>query len=217
MPQQKLQPERTPLSTLFDWLSRPGAATSGAVLAAQQLATPLTRSSNLTGQRKDSFDDVLTETGMEQGPLRSALGFAGDVVADPINLIPGGALMKGAKGIGKVAGAGLAKVGLDAPMRGLDKAFVRYYGLPDSYADARRLLQSENTWAREKAGTKPFGGKVEKRKIPLPGVKKGRWENLGGDGTPEGGFEVQDYGTDITSSAGPGVATLWPKGPSNPW
>jgi len=74
----------------------------------------------LSGQDKTSYRDVLEQSGMEQGKLRSALGFAGDVLLDPttyLTLGTGTAAKIGgktaAKGLGKVVPELLGKEAID--------------------------------------------------------------------------------------------------------
>jgi hypothetical protein len=74
----------------------------------------------LSGQDKTSYRDVLAQSGMEQGKLRSALGFAGDVLLDPttyLTLGTGTAAKIGgktaAKGLGKVIPKALGKEAID--------------------------------------------------------------------------------------------------------
>ena len=63
----------------------------------------------LSGEDKTSYGDVLEQSGMERGKLRSTLGFAADVLLDPTTYLTLGA-GAGAKVSGKVAAKGLGKV-----------------------------------------------------------------------------------------------------------
>lgn len=74
----------------------------------------------LSGQDRTSYRDVLAQSGMEQGPLRSTLGFAGDVLLDPttyLTLGTGTAAKIGgktaAKGLGKIIPKALGKEAID--------------------------------------------------------------------------------------------------------
>ena len=74
----------------------------------------------LSGQDRTSYRDVLAQSGMEQGKLRSALGFAGDVLLDPttyLTLGTGTAAKIGgktvAKGLGKIIPKALGKEAID--------------------------------------------------------------------------------------------------------
>lgn len=62
----------------------------------------------LSGNDRTSYRDVLEQSGMERGKLRSALGFAGDVLLDPTTYLTLG-VGAGAKVGGKVAAKGLGK------------------------------------------------------------------------------------------------------------
>lgn len=121
--------------TLLDYLGRPAAATSGAVLALQKHEDPIDAiSAALTGGPKTSFRDVLEEAGMPEGKMRGALGFAADVVLDPTNLIPiGGLGQKAVKaGIAGLHGAQalLPKLGpLGRIANAVGEAVTPYYGL----------------------------------------------------------------------------------------
>jgi len=74
----------------------------------------------LSGEDKTSYRDVLGQSGMEQGKLRSVLGFAGDVLLDPatyLTLGTGTAAKIGgktaAKGLGKIIPKTLGKEAID--------------------------------------------------------------------------------------------------------
>lgn len=154
-----LETVTTPLSKTLDVITRPGAATAGAVGAALQGENPIPRAvANLTGARRDSFGDVLGEQGMPEGKTRDILGFAADVVIDPLNIGAVAALpFKALKAAGRLRP--IAK-GLEAAksaplVEDLGKKFIPYYGLDKfkeaapaagreamTYADKRRLLAS---------------------------------------------------------------------------
>lgn len=144
----------SPLSTALDYLSRPGRATAGFIGdALNDAPNPEARAwKNLTGERKDDFDQVLKEQGMEEGWTRTGLGLAGDIALDPLNVV-GAPIIKG---IGKTikaipgvkrAGNALANTGV---VQDLAKKFVPFHGLDKfkhadsglSYADNRRLFNS---------------------------------------------------------------------------
>ncbi|MHB1407855.1 MAG: hypothetical protein ACYCV0_20005, partial [Desulfitobacteriaceae bacterium] len=83
----------------------------------------------LTGQDRTSYSDVLGETGMKPGALRSTLGFVGDVLLDPttyLTLGTGAAAKAGvtasAKGLGKVIPKALGK-------KAVDRGGVKFAGL----------------------------------------------------------------------------------------
>lgn len=58
----------------------------------------------LTGKDRKSFSDALASGGVENKYARGIGGFAGDVILDPLNLIPGVAFTKAAQGMKKGAG-----------------------------------------------------------------------------------------------------------------
>jgi len=82
----------------------------------------------LSGQDRTSYRDVLEQSGMEQGKLRSALGFAGDVLLDPTTYLTLG-VGTGAKIGGKVAAKGLGKVIPQAlGKEAIDKGGLKFMG-----------------------------------------------------------------------------------------
>jgi hypothetical protein len=160
---------------VLDVLGRPGRATAGAVLASQQgRSVGEAVEANLRGTRQDTFDDVLAQAGVEDGTGRRVAGFAADVVLDPTNLLPVGAIGKAAKAGAEVLGIAkpLAKAGAalkETPLvESLGQRFIPYYGLdkftakaglrtgekPLTYQDLRRLHQSYLTAVRDDAGQK---------------------------------------------------------------
>lgn len=144
--------EQSTVRLILDILGRPGAATAGAVRGLVRSDQDVWDNimGNLSGRKRDSFDDVLGDMGMGPSWTRSGLGLAADIVVDPTNLIPFGAatkVVKGAgKGLGRLAGAALdvlpkGDVVKDAALtakNALGKAFVPYYGLPEDFARLRR-------------------------------------------------------------------------------
>lgn len=105
----------------------------------------------LTGQDRTSYSDVLAETGMKPGALRSTLGFIGDVALDPttyLTLGTGVASKAGgkatAKGLGKLVPKALGK-------EAVDRGGVKFAGLSlipqttiNKAADAIKLPQLAN-------------------------------------------------------------------------
>lgn len=92
------------LSRLFDILSRPNYAVANLAkdVVTQNDVHPLKSVlSGLAGTQKTTFSDVLTETGMDEGPIRSVLGLTLDIGLDPTTYIPGANLTK-LKSFGKV-------------------------------------------------------------------------------------------------------------------
>jgi len=148
------QPIKTTVGTVFDYLGRPGAATAGAINALQTGEPVLERvGQNLSGERRDDFDDVLEDAGMEDSFGRRALGFAGDVVVDPLNLTPAGWIGKLGKATKATDALGAAKSAVskfDTKLGGhgkdvvddLGKKLVPQYGLPADYARDRRMINA---------------------------------------------------------------------------
>lgn len=97
------------LGWLFDKLSRSNYAV--AEFAREWAATGDPDASALwegfSGKKKTTYSDFLAEVGMDEGPLRSALGLGLDIFADPLTYVPvAGAVakirqLKGAKTQGK--------------------------------------------------------------------------------------------------------------------
>lgn len=134
--------EQSTFGRVLDLFGRPGAATAGVVrsLAREEgLGTAWDRFwKNLKGERRDDFGDVLQDAGMKSGWGRTGLGFVGDVVLDPLNLV-GGVAFKGARAIGGFTGNALRKIpAVDDLARGFNQAFVPYANLPTEYGELRR-------------------------------------------------------------------------------
>lgn len=153
------QPETSTLTWVLQQLAKPGRATAGFIggsLAEGGEEGVRRALANLTGEREDDFDDVLAQEGMADTWDRRALGFAGDVVLDPLNAIPAGAVGRGisrAVGLGGDAlGGALRSIGAGGVVDGARKvkdtfgeALIPHYSLreiPD-YQKARRLFDSE--------------------------------------------------------------------------
>src|SRR5690606_37220469 len=112
------------LFRIFDYLSRPGYATASAALEAVQGNwgdIPQAFVQGLRGERPGSFRDVALELGVSDRPIipafegipvlgaswAGALGFLGDVVFDPLNLVGIGTLNRAgraAQAAGKLQG-----------------------------------------------------------------------------------------------------------------
>lgn len=178
-------------------VAKPGAATAGLVggFLEKDLDEGLSRAAaNLTGDRQDQFADVLEQQGMAPGLGRSALGFGLDVVADPLNLVPVGGIVKGAKVVGRGIGAA-ADVAKAVPIlgrgvrlaedagryvvEGTGEIFDRFHSLRDNpaYQQKRRLLDSErhavadNEWHRLFERYK--GTTQDERRAILQAIDKG--------------------------------------------
>jgi len=82
----------------------------------------------LSGEDKTSYGDVLEQSGMERGKLRSALGFVADVALDPTTYLTLG-VGTGAKVGGKAAAKGLGKVIPKAlGKEAIDRGGVKFMG-----------------------------------------------------------------------------------------
>lgn len=157
MPFDQPKGEESTLLAALDYLGRPGRAVAGGVRAYNRGDDPIARALlNLQGTKEDTWDDVLADQGYADGWGRRAAGFAGDVVLDPLNLVPVGAATKGIGKVlgraGDVAASGLTAMGLEGVVEGarltkdaFGKALVPYYTLRNTpeYAKARRLFDSE--------------------------------------------------------------------------
>jgi hypothetical protein len=157
------QPVKTTVGTVLDILGRPGAATAGfiggalddgpglsdVVLGKERPGAFKRAWQNLTGERRDDFDQVLEEQGFEDSFARKAAGFVGDVVVDPLNLVGVGAVKTVAKAGTKAIATPLAKglAAADKATGGIGKAivddlgqkFVPRYGLEVSATEAATL------------------------------------------------------------------------------
>lgn len=145
------------LGRALELLGRPSKSVAGFVRGIQDGEDPLARAKrNFLGEQEDDFEGVLAREGMEEGFGRSALGFVGDVVLDPLNLA--GAPIAKAAGLG-LKGAGKLATKLPAakllkekfvPLSGLDEIIGKSGG---SYQDMRRLhnsrLNSESAEAND--------------------------------------------------------------------
>lgn len=81
----------------------------------------------LSGQDRTSYRDVLEQSGMKQGKLRSALGFAGDVLLDPTTYLTLGT-GTAAKVGGKTAAKGLGKLPALLGKEAIDKGGIKFMG-----------------------------------------------------------------------------------------
>jgi hypothetical protein len=169
-PEEDEDEESSLLDKVFKLVSRPGAATAGAVAGALS-DKPGTEGDalkrgweNLRGARTDTFDTVLEEQGYEDTKKRNIAGFVGDLVIDPLNVLPVGAIAKGAKALGKATGATklVEKAKQTGVAKELGEKFIPHFGLSKfkqatgdlSYADTRRLANSKLGYAKEQAAKK---------------------------------------------------------------
>jgi hypothetical protein len=139
------QPVKTTVGGVFDLLTRPVASLAGAALAEREGRSRVGAVvDNLAGRRKDSFMDVAAKDFGEDSFTGKALGFAGDMVADPLNLA-GGAIPKAiraaapaAKAVGNLAPDAVQRVA--AGVRdALGEKFVPRYGTAVTDVDAAAL------------------------------------------------------------------------------
>lgn len=121
---------------VFNTLGRPGALTAGVVqdiVAGTPQNIPTTFRETLTptgvGEFKKTvdFNDVLGTMGMEEGWKRAGLGLVGDVVLDPLNLLPIGALAKGLSKAGDITGISSVMKSAGAPIiNAVEETFTQY-------------------------------------------------------------------------------------------
>ena len=106
----------TVLGGALDILGRPAQTVSGAALAIQE-GRPWHEGAKegLFGERSDlNFATVFERAGMENELARNLLGFAADVVTDPLNVFGIGVV----RGVTAKAARGLARPVLNIPLRG---------------------------------------------------------------------------------------------------
>lgn len=92
---------------LFDALEligRPGQAVMGAVDAAVSGGNPLKQAvQGFTGQEKFRGSELIDDIGVDNKVARAILGTGLEIALDPLTFVPGGALLKGAKGVANFA------------------------------------------------------------------------------------------------------------------
>ena len=111
----------------------------------------------LSGQDRTSYRDVLEQSGMEPGILRSTLGFAGDVLLDPTTYLTLG-VGTGAKIGSKVAAKGLGK----AIPKALGKEVIDKGGL--KFMGASLIPKTVIDKGVEKAGLNKLGNALRDSK-----------------------------------------------------
>lgn len=162
------------LDRVLDVVAIPGRMTAGVARALVRGENPAERAAaNLRGSAEDDFDDVLADVGVADSFGRRALGFVGDVVLDPLNVVPIAPLAKAAgaaTGVGRALNAGAEAARTSRLGQALAKRLVPFHGtqkfktlveetLPSgemvsqelSYKDLRRLQQSRREYAVERA------------------------------------------------------------------
>lgn len=137
----------------------------------------------LSGQERVSYRDVLEQSGMKKGALRSTLGFAGDVLLDPTTYLTLG-VGTGAKIGGKVAAKGLGKaipkaLGKEA----IDRGGIKFMGaslIPgrviEKGAEKAGIFKAGNLLRDSKAGQVLGKGLVPN--FREAGTDKKTWESF---------------------------------------
>src|SRR5690625_3147052 len=91
------------LLDIFEVIQRPfqaGTNVASALTSREDTRNPLTAAmQGLTGKSTKTFSDVLQGAGFEDNIGTKTAGLALDMLLDPINIIPGGAVMKAGQGI----------------------------------------------------------------------------------------------------------------------
>lgn len=144
------------LDKVLHVVNAPGAAVAAgakAYGAGEDISDAMASQFKLSGPQTN-WRDVLKQEGILEGsPLaQTALGFAGDVVLDPTNLIPVGAVTKGLKMLGKVPGAAKAGKALKETSiaQDLGTKFIPHFeapttmplsGVGPTYREQKTLLQ----------------------------------------------------------------------------
>lgn len=115
-------------------LDRPRNAAHNAILGAMKGESPDEVLINLkqgwTFEEMAHFEDMLDVMGAPAGVMRKVGGFVGDVVLDPLNLIPGAAIAKAAKAT-KVAGLMDRTIKAAGRSAALRQSVVRWTGVPE--------------------------------------------------------------------------------------
>lgn len=117
---------------LLENLDRPRNAVHNAILGGIEGDTETTLQNLVRGwtfEERAHFEDILDAMDVEAGLVRKIAGFAGDVVIDPLNLIPGSLLAKAAKGtkLSAVFDKAVTWAGQNAALR---QSVVRWSGIP---------------------------------------------------------------------------------------
>lgn len=165
-PPQLRNPDPSTFERILDWAQRPVSATSGAALALQQGTSPLEAiGRSLQGLERHSWEDVLEESGMDEGWGRTIAGFTGDVFLDPLNLIPAAPVGK-ALGLTGSIGESLARQGgklakglihQSPGLEALGKKYIPYYGLPTPFRSKAQLLEANKRYVRNQAAEELAG------------------------------------------------------------
>lgn len=94
-----------------------------------------------TFEESAHFEDMLEAMGVEAGFVRKVAGFGGDVVLDPLNLIPGAMLTKAAKvtRVSKAMGSVMTAMGKNPALR---ETLVRWSGIPGADEIYQKAIDS---------------------------------------------------------------------------
>jgi len=116
---------------MLEQLDRPRNAVHNAILGGIEGDTDTTLQNLIRGwtfEERAHFEDILDAMGAEAGLVRKIAGFAGDVVVDPLNLIPASLLAKAAKGT-KLSGVFDKAVKWAGQNAALRQSVVRWSGI----------------------------------------------------------------------------------------
>lgn len=157
-----LAPLKTAVGSAFEFLNRPSRAVAESALALKH-GTPVGAAAmkGLRGESKASFEDLLAEEGMDPGWKRTLAGLGLDIATDPLNLV-GGLPFKALKALDKLPAIAKAEKAVkEIPLvEAAGKRMVPYFGLPEDYTKAKRLLESEIAARRGEA----YQGAIERFK-----------------------------------------------------
>ena len=184
--------EQSTLGTALDWMSRPSAAIAAGLGGAMrgELDAGQAAFNQLTGaDPQTNWKQQLTKLGApEDSMLASAAGFVGDVVLDPLNLIPAGWVAKGLKSGAKATGLAKVaeKVGATEVGQALGKRFIPHFDAPTSlpntgvgptYREQKSLLQMRQQGASTAAAdevTALLGKLTPQDRRAIPFIIEGR-------------------------------------------
>lgn len=135
------------MSRIFNYIDRPLGLVMETAHQLQQGADPTTALKAgghefLTGEKGTHFEDILETAGMEPGWGRTAAGILGDVVGDPINLLP--IFGVGKKVVSGLQAGGRSLVRRSPIIRDLARKFIPYSGVSDDVANHLRFARSRS-------------------------------------------------------------------------
>lgn len=112
----------------------------------------------LSGKKKTTYSDVLKEAGMDSGVARGVLGFAGDVLLDPLTYVGGaGIVSKGSK----LKGAETAATEVTKPVTEITSGVI-----PEALKPATPVGVGKETAKLPVSDTAPQAGVIPVEKIP---------------------------------------------------